>query len=371
MMLDIGPGERERIAEILEEEGDIRAVVITSPTYEGVVSDIAAIREVISGYDDRIPLIVDEAHGAHLHFHDAFPRSAVECGADLVVQSTHKTLPALTQTALLHLCSDRVSRLAINSWLSVYETSSPSYILMASAEESVMFMHNSWKKVAIYVDNLLRFRKKCGQLSYIHLIEGGELSGFDYDIGKLLFFVRQKKNGGKWLFDRLRDEWDTELEMAGRTCALAMTSVMDEWKSFAALFAALQSLDDELREVYEDVPDAKSREGRKGSAFEDVQEDSKCRSRETAVGAYRLPEKRKESWECEGEEWELLPLSESVGRTAADFITLYPPGIPLLVPGEKISKEMVEKLSFYLYNGYNVQGLSEDRIPVSFDPNII
>ena len=88
------------------EEGKISCIVITSPTYEGIVSDITRIADLAHRYD--IPLIVDEAHGAHLKFHESFPKSAVDCGADLVIQSTHKTLPAMTQTALLHLCSERV-----------------------------------------------------------------------------------------------------------------------------------------------------------------------------------------------------------------------------------------------------------------------
>lgn len=105
---------------------DIKAVVLTSPTYEGVVSDIAGIKEVTRPYG--IPLIVDEAHGAHLIFHEYFPDSATQCGADLVIQSTHKTLPSFTQTAVLHLCSDIVAKEQVEESIDIYETSSPSYL---------------------------------------------------------------------------------------------------------------------------------------------------------------------------------------------------------------------------------------------------
>ena len=147
----------EEIKEVLKAHREIKAVVLPSPTYEGVVMDIEKLRKATEPY--QVFLIVDEAHGAHFPFHDFFPKSAIECGADLVIQSTHKTLPAMTQTALLHLCSDRISREVISNILSVYESSSPSYILMASAEYSVAFMKENVDAVQKYVDNLQNFRK--------------------------------------------------------------------------------------------------------------------------------------------------------------------------------------------------------------------
>lgn len=358
IMLDVGKAEREQLKEILKKEAGVKAVVLTSPTYEGVVSDIAAVRKVLSEQTNgkEIVLIIDEAHGAHLLFHDAFPKSAVECGADIVVQSTHKTLPALTQTALLHLCSDRIPEDVISDWLSVYETSSPSYILMASAESGVIFMHSQGKKVQKYVDNLTAFRRKCGQLMHIHLIEGKELAVFDYDIGKLVFYVDGKKNGGRWLFAMLRDEWNIELELESTSYVIGMTSVMDEKKDFEMLWEALAAADRELKMEYQD-----RRKARRTSRTEmQGKSQMKIPDRTRII----IPEKIIEPWECERDKTIMIPLCESIGRTAASYVMLYPPGIPLLAPGEKIIKEIVEKLSYYLYNGYNVQGLRDDMIPV-------
>ena len=342
LALDYGDDARRSLSEIFQAGEPVRAVLLTSPSYEGVVSDVSAMRELISTYDDRTVLIIDEAHGAHMIFHPSFPESAVACGADLVVQSTHKTLPALTQTALLHLCSDRADPEKVSDWLSVYETSSPSYILMASAESAVTFMHSQGKKLRKYVDNLRKFRKDCAKLLHIHLIDGGEIPVFDYDFSKLVFFVSGMSQGGKWLFDRLRDDWNIELEMAGRSYALAMTSVMDEDEDYAMLLQALKALDEQL--------DAAGEERHLLSEGQPEQEDP--------------PLKAMESWECDGRKTQLLPLDAACGSVAAANVSLYPPGIPLLVPGEIIIKEMVEKLRFYLYNGYNVQGLKGDRIQV-------
>lgn len=338
LCLDYGPVQREELKKILVWEGDIRAVVITSPTYEGVVSDVSAIRKVISEYDDSIPLIVDEAHGAHLIFHEAFPKSAVECGADIVVQSLHKTLPALTQTALLHLCSSRVSAEALFDWLSVYETSSPSYILMASAEEAVLFMVRQRDRVQKYIEDLQLFRKACRPFTCIHLIDEQELPVYGYDMGKLIFVIKRAEVTGSWLFARLRDDWNLELEMAGHNYVLAMTSVMDEDRDYQSLWEGLNAIDQELSAIH----------GRGAEPCERTIYTTKVL----------------ESWECRREWITYLPLVQSEGRIAADYIMIYPPGVPLLVPGEKIVKEMVEKLIFYVYNGYNVLGLSDGRIPV-------
>jgi len=109
-------------------------VILTSPTYEGVLSDVASIARIAHGHDAS--LLVDEAHGAHL-LGDPFPRGAVLSGADLAVQSLHKTLPALTQTAVLHVCGTRVDRARLEHQLAVFETSSPSYLLLASMDGCV------------------------------------------------------------------------------------------------------------------------------------------------------------------------------------------------------------------------------------------
>ena len=124
-----------RVERYLEENPKIEAVFITSPTYDGVVSDVRQIAE--AAHKHGIPLIVDEAHGAHFRFSDYFPVSATDLGADVVIQSFHKTLPAMTQTAVLHLCSERVSEKLIRRFLGIYETSSPSYILMSSLDACV------------------------------------------------------------------------------------------------------------------------------------------------------------------------------------------------------------------------------------------
>ena len=123
----------EKIERLLEEHKEVQAVVLTSPTYDGVLSDIERISEIV--HQKKIPLIVDEAHGAHFGFHPYFPENANTKGADVVIHSLHKTLPALTQTALIHLNGTRIDRRKIRNYLHIFQTSSPSYVLMASMDE--------------------------------------------------------------------------------------------------------------------------------------------------------------------------------------------------------------------------------------------
>ena len=119
--------DAEAVDNLISKNTDVTAIVITSPTYEGVVSDISKIAEIVHKWGKI--LIVDEAHGAHFSRNSYFPASAIDCGADIVIQSVHKTLPSLTQTALLHVNSDKVSISDISKFLGIYESSSPSYVL--------------------------------------------------------------------------------------------------------------------------------------------------------------------------------------------------------------------------------------------------
>ena len=127
-----------QIRAAIDENPDIKAVVITSPTYDGVVSDVAAIASVAHALGAL--LLVDEAHGAHFGVGGGFPHNAIALGADAVIVSLHKTLPALTQTALLHRCSDRVERDRLLRFLGFYQSSSPSYLLMACFDWCVGFL---------------------------------------------------------------------------------------------------------------------------------------------------------------------------------------------------------------------------------------
>ena len=161
----------ERVERYLEENTDVQAFLLTSPTYDGVVSDIKTIAEVVHRH--KIPLIVDEAHGAHLHYSKYFPVSAADLGADIVIQSFHKTLPSMTQTAVLHICSDMADVEKIKRFMGIYQTSSPSYILMASMDACMDKLRKDGQQMfREFTFNLEKARQRLSKCEKIKLIEG-------------------------------------------------------------------------------------------------------------------------------------------------------------------------------------------------------
>lgn len=239
----------EMVAAALEGDCGIEAVVITSPAYEGIVSDVRAIADVAHRYGK--PLIVDEAHGAHFGMHPYFPVSAVKQGADLVVQSLHKTLPAMTQTAVLHRCSERVPPHLIHRFMSIYQSSSPSYILMGSITCCLhLLMERGETLFEPYVQMLIDCRKRLGALSHFALLEGE-----NQDPSKLVLIPTGISPSKAWakenlsmtgtqLYHILLDRYHIQLEMSLWNLALAMTSVGDTGEGFARLCRAMEEIDD-------------------------------------------------------------------------------------------------------------------------------
>ncbi len=297
----------EAVAAALETHPDVGLVCVTSPTYEGVVSDIPAIAEVC--HARAVPLLVDEAHGAHLGF-GGFPRSAVAAGADLVVQSLHKTLPSLTQTALLHINPGLVDPLRVRRTVGMLQTSSPSYLLSASIEGCVRFMEREGEAAADCWLALLRdFRAGARSLYNIRLYNGGA-GVFALDPSKLLLM------GEEALAPRLRREHGIEPEYARGPLTLCMTGLGDTKASLDRLLTALLTLD------------------------------RTARPPQTApIPAPALPEQVLPLHEAMAAPGRLLPAREALGRVAGEYAWAYPPGVPCLVPGERVDEGVLETLN--------------------------
>ena len=170
----------EDVEAMLVENQDVQAVVITSPTYDGVVSDVEEIARIV--HRRGIPLIVDEAHGAHFGFHPYFPENSNIKGADVVIHSLHKTMPSLTQTALLHINGKNADRRNICRYLDMLQTSSPSYVLMASMDECIRKADEDREELFDrYVDMLAGTREKLDGMDHLRLLESEE-----YDRSKIV-----------------------------------------------------------------------------------------------------------------------------------------------------------------------------------------
>lgn len=324
------------VEEELKKHREIKGVFLTSPTYEGVVSDIGSIRQVCEKYG--AVLIVDEAHGAHFAFSDYFPDSAVTMGADVVIQSLHKTMAVPNQGALLHLCSDRVSKERLNRFQSMFQTTSPSYVLLASMEYGIVHGRQKkdfWKK---YERLLEQYRNKWEKLSFFHLLSQKDFPGeqcYDYDRGKLVFLVKGRMTG-KEAVKKLLEKYHLQMEMSEKHYWIAMTSYLDTEEAFCRLDHALREMEKEIET-----------EGQLNRLFQ--LEAPRCEIMMT-------PE------EAGNQNKILVQKEESVGKIAGDYVYLYPPGSPILVPGEKINTKVLEKIEEYLYNGMEVKGFKKNRL---------
>ena len=221
------------------------AVVITSPTYEGVFSDIRAIAGEV--HRREAVLIVDEAHGAHFSRHPAFPESAVGQGADLVIHSVHKTLPSLTQTSLLHNVTGCVPTERLMHYMDIYESSSPSYILLASITACLHLMMAEGESLFDpYVGALRALRARLGQLRHLHLFESPQAEPSKLVIETGGAAINGRLLTGEALAEELRSRYHLIMEKTTADYALAMTSAADTEEGFRRLGDALLAIDGTL-----------------------------------------------------------------------------------------------------------------------------
>lgn len=332
--------QEEAFKKLLEEHKSIKAVIITSPTYEGIVMHIQKVKMWIEPY--QIPLIVDEAHGAHFPFCDHFPKSAITKGADIVIQSIHKTMPSFTQTALLHLCSDRITREQMQDCISIYQTSSPSYVLMAGIEYAIDYGIKQKEKFQKYVTLLLEYREKYSHFQHISLLNKEDImkaGGYDFDPCKLVFFFHDTEDTGNTMSDRLRKEHHIQVEMAERDYIIAISTVMDTEEGFERLYQALKTMDQEIERK---ISQTKQRTQKKPLPLQTQEYD-----------IVLLPSN---AWKQRKIE---VCLQKAESAICGEAIYLYPPGIPIVVPGERITKRTIQQMIAYKREGFYVKGIIE------------
>jgi arginine decarboxylase len=258
---------------------------------------------------------VDAAHGAHLGLSAHFPAGAVASGADIVVQSLHKTLPSLTQTAIAHAC-DTATAARLAAQLDVFQTSSPSYLLLASIDGCMRLLRDRGEELFSRWRAMLDwFYTQTADLSHLSVCDGQGPLVFDHDPGKLLISCHAANITGRDLMARLRNKHHIELEMAGRDYALAMTGMGDEVQNLTRLSLALHAVDVSLSPALH------------APALPELLPERVCLPNEALLS-----------------EAELVPMDLCADRVCAEYLSVYPPGFPLLVPGERISKDALARL---------------------------
>ena len=349
----------EMVAACLEQEPHIDAVFVVSPTYEGRIADIKRIAEIV--HKKGIPLIVDEAHGAHLGMADGFAPNSCQAGADLVIHSVHKTLPAMTQTALLHVNGSLIQRDVLKRYLHIYQSSSPSYVLMASIDNALHLVKEEGEQLfAQFYKNYKEMLQKLQDCQYLQFLQAED--GVQ-DIGKLVIFSGKSGLSGKQIYDILLQKYHLQLEMCAGNFCLAMFTIADKAEAYERMTQALLSIDAQInaQQAYQQagvttqIETKRIRRQSGASAHIDAQEVwQQTKDAIPFARAWDMPK-------------ELIPLKAAIGRRVGEFINLYPPGIPLLVPGEVLEEAQYRQIMDYIAKGLTVQGLQQGSLPIIQD----
>ncbi|MEW4223442.1 aminotransferase class I/II-fold pyridoxal phosphate-dependent enzyme [Rossellomorea marisflavi] len=322
----------DAVARALEQNPDAKGVLVINPTYFGISADLKKIVEIAHSYD--VPVLVDEAHGVHIHFHDDLPLSAMQAGADLAATSVHKLGGSMTQSSVLNMKNGLVSPKRVQTILSMLTTTSTSYLLLASLDVARKRLATEGHELISRTINLAeRMRDEINGIEGLYCV-GKEILGtkatFDYDPTKLIISVKDLGISGfdaeKWL----RESHYIEVELSDLYNILCIITPGDTEKDASTLVSALKELTEKLKQDGARDP--------------------------ITVMLPDIPVLSITPRDAFYAETEVIPIDETVGRTIAEFIMVYPPGIPIFIPGEIITKENIEYIKTNIEAGLPVQG---------------
>ena len=338
----------ETVRRTLDEHPDVRAVYIVSPTYYGVAADLVAIADLV--HERGIPLLVDEAWGPHFRFHHALPIDALEAGADLVINSTHKMLGSLSQTAMLHVKGDRIRLDRLKAVVKLFLSTSPNLVLIASLDVARKQMATQGPALLSRTIELSQeTRRRLNEIPGIYCF-GEELRGrpgvFDLDPTKITITVKDLGYTGYEAEEILRRRYNVQCELADLFNTLALFTIGTTPEAADRLVHGVAELAREDRPI-------------------DVFAPSGVLKRRKRTGTYALPKIppiRMNPRDAFLAKTEIVRFKASVGRICAEVITPYPPGIPVISPGEEITKEIVEYLGLELRAGVRMQGPNDTEL---------
>jgi len=322
----------------LEQHPDAKAVLVINPTYFGVAANLREIVMVAHSYG--VPVLVDEAHGAHIHFHEELPMSAMEAGADMAATSLHKLGGSLTQSSILNVREGRVNPQRVQTIMSMLTTTSTSYILLASldaARKQLALHGREMNEKALRLAR--RAREALNQIPGIYCFGDeriGEEAIYDYDPTKLTIHVRELGITGYEAEKWLREVHNIEVELSDLYNVLCFITAGDSEETVNALVAAIRDLSQTFYA--------------KGTA------------REVRVVLPKIPVLALSPRDAFYAETETVPLDEAVGRIMAEFIMVYPPGIPIVMPGEILTEENLAYIRENLAVGLPVKGPEDPTI---------
>lgn len=341
----------------LEQHPDTKAVMILHPSYQGICGDIEAILEITHRYN--IPLLVDEAHGGHFAFHPDLPPSALSMGADLTVQSTHKVLGAMTQASMLHLQGNRINPQKISQALQLVESTSPSYILLASLDAARQQMALQGKNLMSHTLKLAAMaRDQLAAIPHISVLEFAPQPGFTYlDPTRLTVNIAQLGMTGYEADEILHEQLGVTCELPLLNHLTFIISLGNTEADIDKLVQSLQTLSPkspllcEAVSLCEAVP-FRVRTPKSPKSPQSPLSPPSSQSLQSPLSPRQAFFAPKES----------IPITESRNRICGELICPYPPGIPVLMPGEIITLEAINYLQQVLNSGGIITGCSDQTL---------
>ena len=332
------------VAAALEAHPDAKAVMVVSPTYQGVCSNIASIAQI--AHQRQIPVIVDEAHGAHFTFHPDLPTPALEAGADVAIQSTHKVLGALTQASMLHVRGDRIDEGQLDRALQLVQSSSPSYLLMASLDAARQQMATTGRSLLSQTLQLAQKARtqlsEIPQLSILEMPLSPTPGFFDLDPTRLMVKVTGLGMSGYDADEVLDDRFEVTAELVERSYLGFAISLGNTTADIDRLIEGFVTLSEESAQLHSNS---------QNESLLDISHP------ETS---YALPPMSPR--EAFFAPLEQVPVSGSVGCLSGELICPYPPGIPVLMPGEEITQTAIDVLQQVRDLGGTITGCSDPNL---------
>jgi len=340
----------ETVRRTLAEHPEIRAVLIVSPTYYGVAADLEGIAAAAHEHD--IPLLVDEAWGPHFHFHPALPQSAMQAGADMCINSTHKMLGSMSQTAMLHVQGTRIRRDRLKAVYKLFLSTSPNLVMVASLDVARRQAATEGRALLSRTIEIANdTRRRLNDIPGVYCF-GDELEGrpgvFDLDPTKVTITVKNLGYTGYEAEEILRRRYNVQCELADLFNTLALYTIGTTQEAADRLVYGVKELAREDRPI-------------------DVFSPSGVLERRLKTGTYKLPkipEIRLSPREAFLADTEFVKFKQSAGRVCAEVITPYPPGIPVISPGEVITKEIIDYLDLEKRAGVKMQGPYDSELKV-------
>lgn len=324
----------ESVEKALLANPEASGVLLTRPTYYGICCDLEKIAAVVHSHNKM--LAVDEAHGSHFRFSGKLPICAMDAGADICVQSAHKTLPALTQGAFLHVKSDRVDVEKLEYCLSIHQTSSPSYILMASLDIARDIMQTEGNAL---LDSLIATIEKnkaaFSQRDAFPIIDGNTLPEFATDPTRIAINTGNIGITGYQAEFELLHTYNLQIEMSDLFNIVCIATIADTPENIAYLFTCLEKL-------------AASWPGRRSHKSDDLTQ------------WFYKPDQQMEYCDVMRSKSQWIALEKAAGRISKGIVAPYPPGIPVVCPGEIISSADIAHIGSILRAGGKVNGLKDN-----------